>query len=281
MNAHLEELASLYLLDQLDARERTAFEARLALDPELAALVRDLESTLARHIRALPQHPPSAGLLARIERQLDAPAAPSPAASAPSPVSRLPSSAGVAGIFRWGLAAVIALGVATLAIQSLRRPAAPPLMVFVGLDAEGSTLASLPLGQSLRDPDARFVQLARLAEKFWQHPDQLPVKSAASTDRRGYALFDPASRQGLIAIESLPAPTPTQRYHLWIVDTASGAIRDAGTLPHNPTPRGLYTFSTDDGSSPSSARLKFFLTVEDAKTSFAQPRGPVVLGARL
>ena len=111
MNNDSEELACLYVLDQLGARERAAFEARLAKDPDLSALVRELESALSRRIRALPQHEPPAGMLAAIEAQID----------------RLPARGrGTAALWtsaaRWGIAAVIAVGVGIVAVQSLRRP---------------------------------------------------------------------------------------------------------------------------------------------------------------
>jgi len=65
MNSQLEELACFYVLDQLDPRDRAAFEARLLREPELAALVHELEGTLARNIRALPRSEPPVNLLAR------------------------------------------------------------------------------------------------------------------------------------------------------------------------------------------------------------------------
>ena len=46
MNESLEETASLYVLDQLDPRERTAFEARLFREPKLAALRPKLEAAM-------------------------------------------------------------------------------------------------------------------------------------------------------------------------------------------------------------------------------------------
>lgn len=99
MNPQLEELATLYVLDRLDPAERTAFESQLPGSPELTAFVRDLEAALAREIRSLPQHQPSADLLARIESRLDpAPAVvPSAGGAAPaqplSPGSRSPAGA--------------------------------------------------------------------------------------------------------------------------------------------------------------------------------------------
>ncbi len=285
MNASLEELAALYVLDRLDARERAAFETRLLREPALAALVRELEATVALGIRALPLHEPPAGLLAHIEQRIDASttaarARPAARARARSPLSALRFPAGFSGILRWGLAAVIALSLATLAVQSFRRPAASPVIVFVGLDAQRSTFTELPLQKNAGDADARFMQLASLAEQFWEKPDHLPIKPVAGDQSRGYALFDPRSQQGFIAIEQLPAIAADQHYHLWIADSASGRVRDAGILPVAASHRGLYSFSLAATGAPKAGPLNVFVTVEDDGAPKSQPRGQVVLGDR-
>ncbi|MEO6003109.1 MAG: anti-sigma factor [Opitutus sp.] len=276
MNSQLEELACSYVLDQLDPGDRAAFEARLLSEPELASLVRQFEAALAQNIRALPPSEPPAHVLARIESRLGDAArtdlSPVAARSHPFPWS---------SFLRWGVAAVITLSLGTLAVQSLRRP--QPLVVLVSLDPQHSTLTELPFPNTNKDPDARFIQLASLAEQFWENPARLPVQPHASDrDNRGYALFDPASRQGFIAIKQLPAIASGQRYHLWIVDTASGSIRDAGMLPLSGATRGLYSFSLAATDAPAkSGQQNFFVTVEDSTTSpSAQPRGHVVLGAK-
>jgi anti-sigma-K factor RskA len=279
MNPPLEELADLYVLDRLDAAERAAFETRLVHDARLAALVRELESALARHIHALPQHEPPADLLARIETQLDEQPAQQPAAT--TPVTGLPWAA----IARWGIAAVIAASLATIAIQKMRpAPAATgqPVVLIVGLDSHRSTFAELPLTGSAPDADARFIQLASLAEKYWDKPTELPVASAAGDQGgRGYALFDPGSNQGFIAIQQLPATEPSRRYQLWILDTASGQVREAGVVPLNGAGRGLYFFSVAPAAKATSGRLNFFVTSEEASEPEAtQPHGKVVLGEK-
>jgi len=279
MNPQFEELACFYVLDRLDARERAAFEARLLHDRELAALVHQLESALARRIHALPQHEPLPGLLARIEARIDR--LPTNGASAPArPV--LPLWASIA---RWGIAAVIAVGVGTLAVQSLRRaPVAieRPMVIFVGLDSLRSTRTELPVPERSQNADVRFVQLASLAEQFWEKPENLPVHPGPSGGRgRGYALFDPGSNQGFIAIQQLPVVEQGQRYHLWILDTVSGLVRDAGILPLAGAHDGLYFFSVTPADGAKSGGLDFFVTSEDTAAPQANPpHGKVVLGAR-
>jgi anti-sigma-K factor RskA len=273
MNNSTEDLATLYVLDQLDGRDRAAFETRLLRDPALAAQVRDLEIGLAGGIQSLPPREPPAGLFARIEEQLEKPA---PLSARPAPATfHWPTFA------RWGLAAVIAVSLATLAVQSLRPSAAQPVFVFVGLDAGRTTFAELPLKNGAKDADARFMQLATLAENFWTKPANQPVKTSTPTgDSHGYALFDPGSRQGFIAIERLPVLAENQRYHLWIVDPANGRIHDAGSLPLAGMNRGLYSFTLGVEAGLETNRPGFFITVEDnaAAPPSGQPRGRVVLG---
>ena len=283
MNESLAETASLYVLDRLDARKRAAFDAHLLREPELAAFVHELEATLARSIRTLPPSEPPADLINRIEARIDAP----PEKSVPFPSSVLrPLSSGLrspwAAAARWGIAAVIAVSLGILAVQSLRRPA-QPVFVIVGLDGTSSTFADLPQSAGAKDPDARFIQLASLADDYWRNPATRPGKPVpALGDSRGYALFDPASREGFIAIEQLPVLTASQRYHLWVADVSSGRVRDAGTLPLASLNRGLYSFALEPGDAAKADRPQFFVTAEDigAVEQAAGPRGKVVLGQR-
>lgn len=276
-----EDLACLYVLDQLDPADRAAFEARLAREPELAALVRQLETGLARGVQALPPLPPPATLLHRIETRIDAQsdrAARRERAESDATVFSFPSRWLAAA--RWGIAAVIAVSLATLAVQSLRRPGMPPVIV-VGLDPDENTFAELRLQGSPQDSDARFMRLASLAQDFWEKPASVALKGEAPPRTcRGYALFDPGSHQGFIAIKQLPALTENQRYHLWVADTMTSRVRDAGILPLAGLNRGLYSFTIEPAENAQSDRLRFFVTIEEHGDAAAppRPRGKVVLG---
>jgi hypothetical protein len=279
MNPQLEELACLYVLDRLEPRERASFEACLQHNPQLAALVSELESTLDQGVRALPQVEPPAGLLAQIEARIDQ--LPSNVASAPARTSApfwIP-------VMRWGIAAVIAVGVGVIAVEHLRpvpAVASRPFVIIVGLDSHQSTQAEFPLSKRPKDADASFVQLASLAGQFWDKPGDLPVQvRSTGQSGRGYALFDPASNQGFIAIQQIPAIENGQRYHLWIVDTASGQAREAGVLPLTDSNRGLYFFSVAPALEARPGRMDFFVTAEDtAAPKSTRPGGKVVLGGQ-
>jgi hypothetical protein len=271
MNSQIEELACLYVLDQLGEAERASVEVRLTHDAELATAVRAAESALEDQVLALPRHEPSPVVSMRIEAEIE----------------KLSPSETRASLFstiaRWGIAAAIAASVGTLAYLNLNpsKGSYQPHMVLVGLDSANSTLADLPMVQEPKDADASFIQLASLAQHYWKKPEELPVKLAPSGGGSGYALFDEASNQGYIAIRRLPAPEDGQRYHLWLLDTATGNVREAGILPAADSSRGLYFFSVEPGVPIRSDRLNFFVTAEDGSQGVpAQPRGKVVLGDR-
>lgn len=277
MNLQTEELACLYVLDRLDAAERADFEARLKREPELSALLGELETALARRIHSLPQREPPAGLLSEIEARIGR----SPAGSGESPPrAAAPDWTWVA---RWAVAAVAAIGIGTIAVVTLRAPAANrPFVIVVGLDSRQSTLAELPVQQPPQNPDARFVQLATLAQLYWEKPEELPVKvGPADKGGRAYALFDPGSNQGFIAIKQLPDLEQGKRYHLWLLDTDSGKIREAGILPETNSARGLFFFSVAPATGAKPEHLDFFVTAEDASApESSRPQGKVVLGDR-
>jgi anti-sigma-K factor RskA len=264
MNPQTEELACLYVLDRLDARERAAFEARLPREPEMSALLGELETALARRIRSLPQHEPPASLLAEIEARIG-----TAAGSGASPSHA--AAPDWALIARWGIAAVAAVGIAIIVAVNMPRAQAAnrPFMIIVGLDSRQS-------------PDARFVQLATLAELYWEKPEELPVKvDSTGQGGRAYALFDPGSNQGFIAIRQFPDVEAGKRYHLWLLDTESGHIREAGILPETDSARGLYFFSVAPATGAKPEHLDFFVTAEDASApESSQPQGKVVLGDR-
>jgi anti-sigma-K factor RskA len=188
-------------------------------------------------------------------------------------------------IARWGIAALFVVGFGTLAVQFLRRAPAGtgrPFVIIVGLDSLRSTRSELPLQKLPPDVDESFVQLAALAERFWEKPEDLPAKlRAIGESMRGYALFDPASSQGFIAVQRLPVIGRGQRYRLWMLDIASGRTREAGVLPPTGSARGLYSFSIGPNFDAKQGNLDFFVTAEDSEApESARPSGKVVLGGQ-
>ena len=68
----IEDEAALYVLGQLGAAERHAFEARLAQSAELRALVGELEASTVALALAVPQHQPPPRVWQRIEDNVNA-----------------------------------------------------------------------------------------------------------------------------------------------------------------------------------------------------------------
>ena len=268
MNSQLEDLACLYVLDRLDRIERARFEAILGQDPELAKLVQRFEEAVEREVRLLPRHEAPVGALARIEAQVAAPGAPGIAAFPWTSVAR------------WAVAALIAFSVGIYAVRNVRRAAseAPGFMV-VGLEAHQALRSQVPESPGL-SKDARFIELASLAERYWEAPDSLPFKAgSAAKAGRGYALYDPVSSQGFVAVRHLPQAKGEKRYHLWIVDSRTGEVREAGMIPVTQSAEGLYFFSVPAPAGSPSSTLGFFVTEEDTgEANPASPRGRVVLG---
>jgi len=275
MKPQLEELACLYVLDQLDPVERAAFESRLKCEPELSSLVGEIESSLKCRINSLPRCVPPESVLKGIEAQIDG-----QGRAGPSRVPRWASTV------RWGIAAVIALSLGTLAVQRIIRSNSPlvqPFFLLVGLDPSRSARSEVRLQEAdFQDPDARFIQLASLAERLWKYPGAVTAR-IPSDDQAGcgYALFDPANNQGFIAVKQLPAAGAGKSYHLWILDTASGKTREAGALPLSGLNSGLYFFTVSPSSVTSHEHVDFIVTAEtDPVSNPTKPTGRVVLGAK-
>ena len=207
-------------------------------DPELAALVSELESALARRITQ-PAAARAARRASREDRSPDRPAV------------RQRRTVRLPGPFRCGRRS--RAGESLRSSRSSRRndrppePAAghrrrqPPLRDHCRARLSPEHACRAADAAAPQNADARFIQLASLAQQFWEKPDDLPVKLAAAGESgRGYALFDPASNQGFIAIRQLPVIEQGKRYHLWLLDTVSGQVREAGILPvTDPDPRAL------------------------------------------
>lgn len=277
MNKQTEELASLYVLDQLNSEERAAFETRLLREPGLSELVAQLEPALERGIRDLPQRRPPPQTLGRIEARI----ASLRDAEAHLETHRRPASwLNWFSLARWGVAAVIAVSLATIAVRSLFVTAAQPVVVLVGLDANQNTYAEVPMRATVKDPDARFIQLALMAEGYVEKPAELPAGVARAVAKNSaYAIFDPGSRQGFIVVERLPSIAENERYHLWMADPASGRVREAGMLPVDSGGRGLYSFAIGPDDSIQSDHPNFFITAEEGgERAPAKPQGRVVLG---
>ena len=101
-----EEFASLYALELLEGRERAEFEASLAADSELQALVRSFRETTAALVHAAPPMSPPADLKARVMGSV----ASQPDGAAPADNIVRPPASLFRQVMPWAAAACFALG---------------------------------------------------------------------------------------------------------------------------------------------------------------------------
>ncbi len=279
MNTTTEELASLYVLDKLDPGQKLAFEARLQADADLLQLVRDLESALEDQIRALPQHEAPTASFEHIISRIHP--------GEPLPLQQKVVSIPWISLVGWGMAAILILGLGlTFFLTSGRLP--PPsgsnsVVLVVGMDAQSNQWKTITL-DGAADASESFTQLAVLAEELWKNPDHLPghTKEPNPTNTRssGYTVFNPASKNGFIAIQQLPRPVAGKQYYLWVKDPFSNRLECAGLIPLRDANHGLYSFVLPRNSNITSDRVVFFITEESsADPTTTRPRGRPVLGS--
>ena len=278
MNVTTEELASLYVLDKLDPGQKRAFEVRLHADADLLQLVRELESALEDQIRALPQREPPGSSYERITSRIHT--------REPVPLKQKVISIPWITLMGWGMAAILLLGLGlTLFLTSGRHlPASGSnsLVLIVGMDAQSNQWKTIPL-DAPADASESFAQLAALAEELWKNPGHLPGNTnepnPANTRRSGYTVFNPANKQGFIAIQQLPQPVAGKHYYLWVKDPFSNRLECAGLIPLQDANHGLYSFALPQDSEITSDQVFFFITEESsADPAATRPLGRPVLG---
>ncbi len=280
MNTQLEELASLYVLDELNPEERSNFEQRLESDTKLLMLVRELEVALEDQIRNLPQKVAPVHVFDTVSRRITPTQANKPL-SKPAIVVSWSTFAG------WGMAAALLLGVGLTLLLTNRDSGSPitggqPVVLLVGMDSKSSSVEAVPSTMAV-DEFESFIQLAEMAETYWKHPEQLPknVQSPlANTKSSGYAVYDPQSKHGFIAIQKLPVQKEGNNYFLWLKDSGSNVLECAGIIPMQNRDQGLYFFELDEGSTLASNQVAFFITEEaSAEKELTKPSGQLVLGS--
>jgi len=274
MNSQLEEIASLYVLDKLSEDERLVFEQHLKSDADLVLLVRELEQALEAQVRSLPQQEVPRTALTHILARIRADNEP---VQATGVLISWPTLIG------WGVAALLVIGLSVTALFTAQKAATQPVLLVVGMDTQSSVVETVPRVMPV-DEMENFVQLAEMAESLWNNPEQLPDNVGrsplANTLGSGYAVFDPRSKHGFIAIHKLRTQKAGKSYFLWLRDSNSNILECAGSIPLEGRGEGLYFFELDSDSPITSNRVAFFITEEDAEgVSPMAPRGEMVLGS--
>lgn len=241
MNEQIRDTAALYVLDLLAGEERERFEAAVRSDDALAAYVSELREGAARKHRSLPQHEPPSGALGRIEERIPVRGGEHSRRPGRAPL-RLPALAG------WIGAAACLAAAAFVAGRRTAPPAGGDALLFT-LGPGSST--SVPVAIKSATSDGRFMELAALAES-------MAARAAGGGAVRAYALYDPKTSLGFIAISGLPPAAGAERYSLWAVDGRQGPRTLAGELPPDARGFGIFGFSLRDH--PSASDVNFFVT---------------------
>lgn len=266
---HQEELASLYALGLLEGAEKTQFEADLAANAYLRALVGQLtESTAALALATPPLEPPTAlkaRLLAHVENIHQ---------SASAPVVAFP----FLKFIPWAAAAALALTATWLASQNY------------ALRAQNQNLQTeRELAQiAYQTAQSQLSERTLLAEKLItdlghklqnsENLARLKITALASLagntqEAQVIAVWDPEQEAGLLSMEKLPAIADTQDYQIWIVDPAYPNPVNGGVFHVDAEGKIALPFKPDQ---PVTNVAAFAISLEK-KGGVPKAEGPIVL----
>lgn len=225
-----EEQAALHALGLLEGAERSAFEAEIAAQPELHALVVSLRESTAALALAAPQIAPPAALKSRLLASIEAPA-PKPAVVVAFPFARvIPWAVAACAMFAasWFGYRTMHLRSENQMLRTERELAEIAYRMAQGQLVERSFLAESminKLGNQLqRQQDLTRMKVTALASLLGNSPEAQAI-----------AVWDPDLQSGLLTVEKLPALAENQDYQLWVVDPAY----------ENPVNGGVFTVGAD------------------------------------
>jgi len=267
-----EEQAGLYTLGVLPEAERADFESALRADAALRRLVEELRAAADALPLAAPQLVPPASLKARVFAELDR-------RTAADKIIPLPGR-GPAFWLPWAIAACLAVTCVILWGQGnfLTQQSA-------GL-ARQLDEVSHRAGQLRNQADIFESQLALLRGQLVElrQKDQLSQMRIAmlgsllekSPKAVAVSVWDQDRQQGVLVVDHL-APLPQdQDYQLWVVDTPSSAVVDAGVFSVDDQGRVRFQFAPKQ---PVRAASQFAVTVE-RKGGVPKAEGPMVLAGK-
>jgi anti-sigma-K factor RskA len=267
-----EELASLYVFGLLEGSELSAFEAKLAGDPALARLVRELRESSAQLAFTAPDAAPSAALRAKLLGRVDTAAA--WRAQDKVVPFRTPVWLG------WAAAACFAVVCAWLG------------QLYLGSRYEAATLrdqqalADFQLRSARNQLEAERLiadhqitsvteQLAALDRQLKAEGDLANLKIATLTALAGntpqalaVAVWNPTQQQGVLTVDKLPVAASDKDYELWVIDPAKPRPVSGGVFTVSADGTSRVQFRTEEAVA---AIAKFAVSLE--KKGGAAPHG--------
>ena len=298
MNAERhEDLAALAALDLLTPAEQAEFTAALAEHPELAAIAASLRSTVAELAHTAPAAEPPADLKIRLLKTIagDASAARAPIVTASrSTILPFPTWIGFATAACFAcLAAYFAQAyfnqsalnsafrdqqnLADLSLRSTKNQLAAERLIAQRELADAAKRAA--------DTAALITTLeSRLAEtkqQLFAQGTLADYKIATLASLLGnspqavaVAVWNPASQEGVLTVQKLPALAADKDYQLWVIDPQYSIPVDGGVFKVDPTTgEGRLVFHPNR---PVQTVAKFAVSLE-RKGGVPKAEGPMVL----
>ena len=292
-----EDLAALAALDLLTPAEHSEFTAALAEHPELAAIAASLRSTAAELAHTAPAAEPPADLKIRLLKTIagDASAARAPIVTASrSTILPFPTWIGFATAACFAcLAAYFAQAyfnqsalnsafrdqqnLADLSLRSTKNQLAAERLIAQRELADaakraGDTAALITTLESrlAETKQQLFAQgtladykIATLASLLGNSPQAVAV-----------AIWNPASQEGVLTVQKLPALAADKDYQLWVIDPQYSIPVDGGVFKVDPTTgEGRLIFHPNR---PVQTVAKFAVSLE-RKGGVPKAEGPMVL----
>lgn len=307
MNEQRQEQAAAYVLGALPEDERAEFERALAADPELKALVRELDAGVGELARSLPETPPPPRVKAAILSRISGTAAPSqqvttsrPASlAAPAPAKRSP----VISILPWvGWAAAAALAVMLSSASSERDRLAGQLSTEqqrsnqLAASATTAQASADELRANLATAANERARLEQIATRLQQSLETTQTQLAEATQAGNLArlqvahlaslvqdqpqamavsLWNSRTQQGVLVVRNLPLAPAGKTYEFWVIDPATAAPVSAGLLRTDSEGRAQLVFKPKSNIATAS---QFAISIEPSGGSTqAGPTGPVVM----
>jgi len=268
-----EELAALHALGLLEEGERRAFEAEMAGNAELAALVASLANTSSHLALAPTQVSPPAELKGRVLAACAAPGTDIAGAPVPGPAAAFPllrfipwaAAAGLAIATAWLTSRTLSLEAENEFLRTERRLAEVAYLNAQARLKERSLVAEgmiNDLGHQLRDQQ----DLTRLKVTA------LVALAGGTAEARAIAVWDPGRETGLLTVDKLPVIPENQDYQLWVVDPAYPNPVDGGVFRPGPDGRVVLAFK---GDKPIKSVAAFAISLEK-KGGVPKAEGPIV-----
>jgi anti-sigma-K factor RskA len=214
MNERMEELASLYILGILAPAEQSAFEAALARDPELRALLASLRTARDAMAGTVPVIVPSPGLKHRIMTEI---------ATREKKIQAVPVKNSAGNVVKLWLPWALAAAAVLMLMIANHDHAVAKKALEVELSARSAQIKDLNrMADALRNTTNTLQQtVAALRETNNLENVRIALLASLLTDSPkavAVSLWDNQQQSGVFVVQNLK-PLPADRdYQLWVID---------------------------------------------------------------